>query len=253
MTTTNPAAAKVRSSYELWQDTIDASLKDPRWHLYDCDLQRIAAEFNRHLSGKGGYFPLDWRMIKAMVWTESGGPNNPAWRNNPMQIGNSGDPGLAALLSGKEGGDLIMPAEIKRTLTTTSVRSSAQMNIFAGIAYLLMRTARFGIATVPDDKDHKVYEVIVRTGDSFDKIARTNGSTVDTLKKLNPGVFALKPGQTLKYQKADIQKIIVGWDMVTTSTIATRYNVGDPAYAKKMNYCLAVMRKRGATDQGCAP
>jgi len=83
--------------------------------------------------------------------------------------------------------------------------------------------------------------------------AAISGSTVNTLKKLNPGVFALKPGQTLKYQKADIQKIIVGWDMVTTSTIATRYNVGDPAYAKKMNYYLAVMRKRGATDQGCAP
>jgi hypothetical protein len=252
MTTTQPAAAKMRSSYELWQATIDASLKDPRWHLYDCDLQRIAAEFNRHLCGKGGYFPLDWRMIKAMVWTESGGPNNPAWRNNPMQIGNSGDPGLAALLSGKEGGDLIMPAEIKRTLTTTSVRSSAQMNIFAGIAYLLMRTARFGIATVPDDKDRKIYEVVVKTGDSLHKIARANGSTVDTLKKLNPGAFVLKPGHMLKYQKADIQKIIVGWDMVTTSTIATRYNVGDPAYAKKLTYCLAVMRKREATGNGYA-
>ena len=31
--------------------------------------------------------------------------------------------------------------------------------------------------------------------------------------------------------------------MVTTSAIAKRYNVGDPAYAKKLNYCLAVMRK----------
>jgi hypothetical protein len=253
MMMTQPAAAKTRSSYELWQDTIDTSLKDPRWHLYDCDLQRIVAEFNRHLSGKGGYFPLDWRIIKAMVWTESGGPNNPAWHNNPMQIGNSGDPGLAALLSGKEGGDLIMPAEIKRTLTTTSVRSSPQMNIIAGIAYLLMRLARFDIATIPDNKDHKVYEVLVKPGDSLDKVARANASTVDTLKKLNPGAFFLKPGQTLKYHKAAIQKIIVGWNMVTTSTVAARYNVGDPAYAKKLNYCLATMRKSAVNGDGCAP
>ncbi|WP_307174377.1 hypothetical protein [Duganella sp. CF517] len=109
MMMTQPAAAKARSSYELWQDTIDASLKDRRWHSHDCDLQRIVAELNRHLSGKGGYFPLDWRIVKAMVWTESGGPNNPAWHNNPMQIGNSGDPGLAALLSGKEGGKSSTP------------------------------------------------------------------------------------------------------------------------------------------------
>ena len=220
--------------------------------MYDCDLQRIVAEFNRHLSGKGGYFPLDWRIIKAMVWTESGGPNNPAWHNNPMQIGNNGDPGLAALLSGKEGGDLIMPAEIKRTLTTTSVRSSAQMNIIAGTAYLLMRLARFDIATIPDNTGHKLYEVVIKPGDSLDRVARASGSTVDTLKKLNPGAFVLKPGQTLKCQKAAMQKIIVGWNMVTASTIATRYNVGDPAYAKKLNYCLAVMRKRATTRNGCA-
>ncbi|MBP1206221.1 hypothetical protein JOD97_004294 [Duganella sp. 1411] len=250
MTTTALSPAKVRSSYEKWQETIAASLKNPQWHSYDSDLQRIVSTFNRHLSGKGGYFPLDWHLIKAIIWTESGGPQQPAWRNNPMQIGNVGDPGLAALLSGKEGGDLIMPTDLKRTLTTTSVRSSAQMNISAGIAYLLMRMARFDIATVPDDKDQKVYEVVVTTGDSLEKIARTNGSTVDTLKKLNPGTSILKLGHTLKYRKASIQKVIVGWDMVTTSAIAKRYNVGDPAYAKKLNYCLAVMCKSAAGDKG---
>jgi hypothetical protein len=249
--TNTPQAAKVRSSYELWQATIDASIKDPRWHEYDCDLQRIAGEFNRHLSGSRGYFPLDWHIIKAMIWTESDGPDNPAWRNNPMQIGNSGDPGLAALLSWKEGGDLIMPDDLKRTLTTTSARGSAQMNIRAGTAYLLMRMARFDVGTILYEKDHKVYEIVVKAGDSLDKIARTNGSTVDTLKTLNPGAFVLKPGQTLKYQKAAIRKIIVGWNMVTTSYVAIRYNVGDPAYAKKLDYCLVVMRKSSATAGSC--
>ena len=107
--------------------------------------------------------------------------------------------------------------------------------------------------TVPDDKDLKVYEVAVKIGDGLEKIARANGSTVDTLKKLNPSVSILKLGQTLKYQKAATQKVIVGWNMVTTSTIATRYNVGDPSYAKKIDYCLAIMRKAPAAGLECAP
>lgn len=114
-----------------------------------------------------------------------------------------------------------------------------------------MRMARFDVGTVPDEKDHKVYEIVVKAGDSLDKIARTNGSTVDTLKTLNPGTFVLKPGQTLKYQKAAIRKIIVGWSMATTSYVAIRYNVGDPAYAKKLDYCLVVMRKRAAAADQC--
>jgi len=115
-----------------------------------------------------------------------------------------------------------------------------------------MRIARFDIGTVQDGKDQKVYEVVVKPGDSLDKIARINGSTVDTLKRLNPGGSMLKPGQTLKYQKATILKIIVGWDMVTTSTVAARYNVGDRAYAKKLNYCLETMRKAAVNGDGCA-
>lgn len=105
----------------------------------------------------------------------------------------------------------------------------------------------------PINKDHKVYAAVVKPGDTLYKVARANGSTVDTLKKLNPGAFFLKPGQTLKYHKAALQKIIVGWNLVTTSTVAARYNVGDPAYAKKLNYCLSTMRKSAVNGDGCAP
>src|ERR1700739_3964497 len=100
---------KTKTKYELWQDTINTSLTDDRWHEYDCDIQRVVREFNNHLSGQSGYRSLDWQVIKAMIWTESGGPGNRAWKRNPMQIGNPGDPGLRALLSGNEGGDLILP------------------------------------------------------------------------------------------------------------------------------------------------
>lgn len=245
-----PSHAK--SGYELWQETIDGALTDSRWNGYDCDIQWAVAQFNRHLLGNASYVALDWKLVKAMVWTESGGPNNRAWRNNPIQIGNPGDPGLAALFSGKEGGELVIPPLLTGRLNIATARGSPQMNICAGIAYLLMRLARFDVRDVLDERDKKIYEIVVRPGDTFDKIARTNGTTIATLKRCNSGAAILRPGQVLKYQKAATQKIIVRWEAASTSTIARRYNVGDPDYARKLGYCLSVMRKITSGESACA-
>ena len=53
----------------------------------------------------------------------------------------------------------------------------------------------------------------------------------------------LRPGQVLKYQKASRQKVIVGWKIITTSSIATNYNFGDSLYTKKLDYVLTLIRK----------
>ncbi|MNY31359.1 hypothetical protein D3C86_1655210 [compost metagenome] len=47
----------------------------------------------------------------------------------------------------------------------------------------------------------------------------------------------------LKYQKAAVRKVITGWMPLTPSRIATRYNVGDPDYARKMDHALPAVRK----------
>lgn len=232
---------KARSKFELWQDTINLSSKDSRWNSYDCDIKRVVGEYNQHLLSQGHYRPLNWRLIKAMIWTESGGPDNRAWRRNPMQIGNPGDPGLRALLSKDEGGTLILPPSVAKGLSESSALTSPLMNIRAGTGYLLMRMARFGIANVVDETA-VVSVVEVRRGDTFSKIAHDNGSTVGTLKMLNQGILTLSPGEAIKCQKASMRKIIVGWELITTAHIASRYNVGDPTYAKKLNYCLAAMK-----------
>lgn len=246
------AATRAKTRFELWQDTIDGALEDTRWAEYDCDIQRAVTQYNQHLRSTPGYIMLDWRLIKAMIWTESGGPDSRAWRNNPIQIGNPGDPGLRALLSDKEGGPLIIPPELKGKLSIASASATPQMNIRAGIAYLLMRLAQYDVGTVPDRDDKKMYEAVVKAGDSLDRIARAGGTTVDTIRRLNPGTAVLRPGQILKYQKAAVQKIIVRWNMAGPLTIATRYNIGDPDYAKKLEYCLAVMRKSKPTESACA-
>lgn len=117
-----------------------------------------------------------------------------------------------------------------------------QYSIRAGIGYLLMRLATYKIKSVPG-ADNFVYEVKARPGDSIAKIAKENNSTIETIKTLNPGAHTLKIGQALKYQKASMKKIVAGWNRATTSRIAEKYNVGDPLYSRKLDYCLLIIRK----------
>jgi hypothetical protein len=178
-----------------------------------------------------------------MLWVESGAADS-EWNSKPMRIGVSGDPGLASLLSGNEGGDLILPPAWKGQLTMGSVRSMPAHNIRAGSGYLLMKTAHYEYRSV-SNADVKIYEVIVKPGDSLDKIAKAQASTVDALRKLNPTATVLRPGQALKYQKASVQRVITSWRQISTTLIAQRYNGGgDFNYAAKLDYALKAMQKR---------
>ncbi len=228
------------TGYEKWKQTIDTALSDSTWDQYDCSIVQYANAFNVHLAPTPGYVSLDWTLIKAMVWTETTGPSNASWSTKPMQIGKPGDPGLQALLGGREGGDLIIPPQYQGTLNLASAIATPQMNICAGIAYLLMRFAKFGFETITSGA---VTVYVVKPGDSFDKIAHNNGSTVETLQKLNPGVVVLKPKQSVNIQKATQRKKITGWNPISTTVIAARYNVGDSRYAQKLDYCLEVIKK----------
>lgn len=233
-----------KTGFEKWQDSINKAVGDTTWNEWDCEIQIAVNEYNRHLSSTAGYMSLDWQLIKAMVWVETGAESK-KWKSNPMQIGNPGDPGLNALLSSNEGGELIIPPAWKNQLSIAAAIAIPSWNIRAGIGYLLMRMANYGIKSIAD-ADNFVYEVKVEAGDSIDKIARVRGSTVDIMRKLNPMAHVLKTGQILKYQKASLKKTITSWKMITTSNIATYYNVGDSMYAKKLDYALALMRKEKA-------
>lgn len=231
-----------KTGFGKWQDGLNKAVGNSKWDIYDCEIRIAVNEINRHLNGTAGYILLDWRLIKAMLWTETGAGAT-QWKIKPMQIGVSGDPGLTSLLSGNEGGDLILPPTWKRQLTIGSVRTIPAHNIRAGIGYLLIRTANFKHKSIPA-ADTKFYEVKVKPGDSLDKIARVQGSTLEILKKLNPTAGVLRPGQVLKYQKGSIQQVITGWRHITTAMIARRYNGNrDPNYARKLDYALLLIRK----------
>ena len=233
-------AAKPKTDFERWQDYVNSETQHPDpWNGYDCDIQSAVIEYNRFLMGTAGYQPLDWQIIKAMLWVETGA-DSPKWSSNPIQIGNPGDPGLNTLLRGKEGSDLIVPPTIRTKLNAASVATVPAWNIRAGIGYLLTRMAKFSIQSVPD-ADTKVYDVTVKAGDSLDKIARAQGSTLTELRALTPGASARKPGQVIKYRKAAMQQVITGWRPATTQNVAVLYNVGDPSYARKLDYALTLI------------
>ena len=62
-----------------------------------------------------------------------------------MQIGVVGAPGMTAFLSGKEGGDLILPLALKGRLTTGSVRTILAHNIRAGIGISAYANGQFRV------------------------------------------------------------------------------------------------------------
>ncbi len=239
------------TDYELWQATINTSKTDPRWHGYDAEIAMAIGEFRSHLGTSAGYVGPSFDLIKAMVWTESGGPTKSAWNARLMQIGNPGDPGFGDLIAGNKGGELILPPTLKSTLTATTVNQPKQ-NLRAGIAYLLMRAATYETISIFDARDTKKYEYVIKAGDSLDKITQIKGgkqvipTTITALKALNPGATALlRPGQTLVYKKASMQKVIKSWRTINVKFAADYYNTaeGDPRYADKLNYCISVFKQ----------
>jgi LysM repeat protein len=122
--------------------------------------------------------------------------------------------------------------------------STPETNVEAGVAYLLMRAATSVVKSVPDPLDIKGSEITVKAGDSLEKIAKANSTTVDMLKALNPGAGAMiRPGQVLKSKKATMQRKISSWAQITTEFVARTYNTSDPLYKRKLDYCLSIMPK----------
>lgn len=67
------ATHKPKSRFESWQDYINDAVVNPaKWNAYDCDIQTAVNEYNQHLFGVAGYMPLNWQLIKAMTWVETG-------------------------------------------------------------------------------------------------------------------------------------------------------------------------------------
>jgi LysM repeat protein len=189
----------------MWQDGIDVA--DSRWDVYDDIIRSTVDRYNAHLARTTeGYYRLDWKLVKAMAWTETGG---------------APDMGGSFIAAG----------------------SDPRANIEAGVGYLLTRMALTAIRNVPEPGS-PVYDVTVQAGDSLNKIARAEGSTEAMLRQLNLGVVTLKIGQVLKCQKAAMKRVVTGWRPFNTTSIAIYNGGGDPRYREKLDYTLRAMSRQ---------
>jgi hypothetical protein len=219
-----------------FKDTMNRGLKEKGWDQYDSIIEREVDAYNKRFSTK-----VDWTLIKAMVWIESGGLHNHAWKTRAMQIGNPGDKAYGVLKHGRENCPLIVSDALAHDIKHHSINEPG-LNIRAGIAYLYTRMARFALTTVPDAKDQEVHEYKVIPGDNFERIAHKVGTTVDTLTELNPQALILHPHQTIRYKKAKHRMKIVGWSEFSTQNIADRYNGGgDAVYKDKLDYVRGLL------------
>ena len=211
---------------QKWKDTVNRGIDDARWDEYDDLIKKEVNRLNVQLAKTPQFVKMDWLFIKAILWTESGGPDNESWKTRVMQIGNPGDPAYKVLKDGEEGSLLIMDSALYNDFKKgKNTIDKPEVNVKAAIAYLYTRMAKFENKSTYDEKDTKVYDYKVIKGDNSSAIAKKVGTTLDELNSRNPGMKAMiKPGQVLKYRKASMRLAIAGWRTVSTVEIASRYN-----------------------------
>ena len=196
-------------------------------NFYDPQILTVVSTYNRHLAGVAEYVPLNWEIVKAIAWVETGpDARGTAWSQAPMQIGNPRDLGLRDLLSSPNG-KLILPREYAVMLNLSNVQTSGYLNIMAGTGYLLKIFALFGKVTshsssaiqsrppAPGLSLHQ--EVKRRTTDPPD---------FDSLRETWP--------------KSHLA--IVGWRPMTLEYIAAHWNAGDGNYKDKLQFMLDKIR-----------
>jgi len=225
-----------------------ASMNDASWNDYDEVIKREVSEYNRKFGSTPGYVQLDWRLVKAMVWTEIlAGPkgNSEQWSRYPLQIGRfSADPGAEVIRNGRENSDLITSPKTRKEFQGNI---TGKNNIRAGVAYLYARAIRKNVEyrTRVDDSTILIYEV--KTGDTVSKLLNQLGTTKSNILKnsnLNDAtVKKLKPGQKIRYQKAHAERFISGW-LDWTSAVKDYNGGGDPNYMVKVERAYKIIKSR---------
>lgn len=228
---------KKLSPLEEWKSGREKAIGNPDWYIYDNTIRKLVSEMNQHLSMSKNieqYKPLDWKLIKAMIWTETGA-TSPAWKTRTMQIGNIGDSGIleVTIPARPRKYNIIVPKVWGKYLKNKSdmIKTNPEYNIRAGIALLMIKMSEKD-KTIYDDEKEYIYEVV--KGDlGYSSIATKTGTTQGILTTLN-GVKVIHPGDKLKYKKAHLEQYIPGWKLFTPQNIQIQYN-RDPGRAITSN------------------
>jgi LysM repeat protein len=217
---------------------------DARWSEYDTTIKGTVDAYNTKFRASPGYVALDWRLIKAQVWTEVvAGPDDRNWYERPMQIGRFiHDTAFKVIRNGLDHSELVTDKSLRDSITAD--RTGAN-NIRAGIAYDVHLNARYANVEVIEDAKNQVHTV--EKGETVDSIAKAEGTTVENLMTLNSldkhSAAHIHLGQKLTFQKAHHEWKIVGWKQWMDAIKA--YNQGgDAQYLGKITDNLAKIKKR---------
>lgn len=235
------------------------SIKSEIWDSWDQHVQATVQIFNSFLAGKGLFFSLDWRIIKTMLWVESGpSARNNMWNIRPLQIGNPGDMGLSYFLTSTQA-KLTTPPRLYAGLNAQNIATEPRCNIVAGIGYLMVKMARFGAVLDPlpscdarsylplDEKNSIVGSVEHSIGGCvMDKLTGDRISVRLPLAPLNAAHshhsrHTHQPALRALHRKSHMG--IVGWlNFNDWTVIYKRYNGGgDENYPAKLKFANAVL------------
>lgn len=210
---------------------------DERWSVWDDTIKATVNLYNKKFEKSATYNKLDWRLIKAQVWTEvMGGPDLADWDLLPMQIGKfKQDQGFAVVSNGLDHSELVVDATTRDTIKKDHKKAN---NILAGVSYDVHLAAMYKYVEVIDDPTNKEHELGKET---LTDVAKSLKTTVPILMRLNKlteeSARKLRPGVKLTYQLGHSEWQIVGWRAWNDALKA--YNGGgDPNYMKKieLNY-----------------
>jgi hypothetical protein len=113
-----------------------------------------------------------------------------------------------------------------------------------GVGYLLLRACRLNGPWLPVDNG-QTFSDKVRKGDSLDRIAARDHTTVDELRNANPKLnpSALKPGAELSFRHMTEYFFLGFVGRVDEARAAATYNNNDvDGYTKKLLYCMWVFQ-----------
>jgi hypothetical protein len=217
---------------------MDAAIANPKSNDYDQLIKDQLAAYKSRFGFTPGFPTLDWKLFKALLLVESGGPAGTVWTGKVMQIGNAGDPAYDVLKTGSEHSRLIMDTQLVTDLKTGNI-AIANLNIRAAMAYMFTRAVQTTQKLFIDNPALLVH--VVKKRESLASIALTESTTIPDLVNCNPKATAgLQPGDKLSFHKSQMGYAISGWLTITPDFLADRYNGGgDPDYADKLNYVLS--------------